>query len=152
MVEVHIIISGKHRDISNYEKQIHYPNNPWREEPRKCYHQIQTFHRKTGQGYKRILVLSASSLCFIKSTTTISPPTQVVNSDNGLILAFNNSPTKMTGDKNMPLVRIISTTCSGNYNSAHGAVLEASFFLLPFLIFSLFFFLEKLNFEYVSKR
>lgn len=42
-------------------------------------------------------VLSASCLCFVKYTTT-PPPSQVVNSDNGLILAFNNSPTKMTGD------------------------------------------------------
>lgn len=135
MVKVHIIISGKHRDISNYEKQIHYPNNPWREEPRKWYHYIQTFHRKTGQGYNLICFLSV----FYKIHHYDLTPTQVVNSDNSLILAFNNSPTKMTGDKNMPLVRIISTTCSGNYNSAHGAVLEASFFFLPFLIFSLFF-------------
>ena len=62
-----------------------------------------------------------------------------MNSDNSLMLAFNNSPTKTTGDKSMPLDRIISTTCSGNYNSAYNAVLEASFFLLSFLIFSLFF-------------
>lgn len=55
MVEVHIIISRNHGDLSNCEKQIHYHNNPWREEPRKCYHYIQTFHRKTSQGYKRIL-------------------------------------------------------------------------------------------------
>lgn len=88
---------------------------------------------------KNLIVSSASCLYFVKSTTTSPPPTQVMNSDNGLILAFNNSPTKMTSDKSMPLDRIISTTCSGSYNSAYNAVLEASFFLLSLLIFSSFF-------------
>lgn len=88
---------------------------------------------------KNLILLSASCLCCVKSTTTNRPPTQVVNSDNSLILAFHNTVTKMTGDNSTPLDRIISTTCSRNYNSAYSAVLEASFFLLSFLIFSLFF-------------
>lgn len=37
--KAHIIISGKHRELSNYGKQIYYLN-PWREEPRKFYHYI----------------------------------------------------------------------------------------------------------------
>lgn len=84
---------------------------------------------------KYLILLSASCLCCVKSTITTRPPTQVVNSDNSLMLAFHNTATKMTGDNSTPLDRIISTTCSRNYNSAYSAVLEASFFL----IFSLFF-------------
>lgn len=83
---------------------------------------------------------SYSPICFLSVLCKIHPhhppPTQIVNSDNGLTLAFNSSPTKMTGDKNMPLDTIISTTYSRNYNSAYSTVSEAAFFLLSCLIFS----------------
>lgn len=59
-----------------------------------------------------------------------------MNSDNGLTLAFNNSPAEMTGDKNMPLDTIISATYSRNYNSASSTGSEAAFFPLICLIFS----------------
>lgn len=81
---------------------------------------------------KNLILLSAFCLCFVKSTTTTRPPTPVVNSDNGLILAFNITATKMTGDNGMLLDRIISTTCSRNYNSAYSAVLETSFLSFPY--------------------
>lgn len=136
IVEVHVMIAGKPRELSKCRKQIYYRNNPQREEARKCYHTMRPFTGKLVKAKKE----SYSPICFPSVLCKIHPhhppPTQIVNSDNGLTLAFNNSPTEMTGDKSMPLDTIISTTCSRNYNSAYSAVSEAAFFILSCLIFS----------------
>lgn len=65
-----------------------------REEARKCYYTMRLFTGKLVKATKE----SYTPICFLSVLCKIhyhhSFPTQIVNSDNGLTLAFNNSQLK----------------------------------------------------------
>lgn len=150
MVEVHVMIAGKPSELSKCRKQIYYRNNPQREEARKCYHTMRPFTGKLVKATKE----SYSPICFLSVLCKIHPhhppPNQIVASDNGLTLAFNNSPTEMTGDKSMPLDKL-SAPHALETTTLHAALFQRQLSLsFPVLSFPQSF-PEKLTFEYVSK-